>query len=195
MVLSEQEDAMLRQFCKLVDDIHDCRFICRAKVQDNTITVDRDPSKNHIPQYDRDEFRSFATLFRKLVANREPTQLFKVMKILKRFAPDDKKDSFKSIKAELNREAEHPPLAIAIGQPGEEVSFTPKKICDIFFNGMVFHTDPNLQDDLAKILDFEPIVMTAFLRYSSLVVNVATRYASVIEHHDFFEDEKSYSDR
>jgi hypothetical protein len=185
-MLTEQEESTLRQFCKVVDDIHDCRFIRRAKEQDHTITVDIDPSKNHIPQYDRDEFRSLATLFRKVISNGERTQLFKVMNILKRFAPTDKKESFKKIKAQINREAEHPPLAIAIGATGSEVSFTPKRICDIFFNGMVFHTDPNMQEDLARILDFEPIVMVAFLRYTSIVVNAATQYASVIEHHNFF---------
>jgi len=185
---------MLRKFCKVVDEIHDCRFIRRVKVQDHSITIDRDPSLNQIPHYDRDEFRSFATLFRKLIANREPTQLFKVMKIMKRFAPADKKDSFKEIKAELHREAEHPSLALAIGLPGAEVPYTPKKICDIFFNGMIFHTDPKLQDDLAKILDFEPIVMAAFLRYSTIVINVATQYTGVIEHHNFFQDELPRTD-
>jgi hypothetical protein len=192
-VLTDQEESTLRQFCKIVDEIHDCRFIQRAKEQDHTITVDRDPSKNCIPQYDRDEFRSFATLFRKLVANREPTQLFKVMKLLKRVAPADQKDSFKGIKVLLNREADNPPIGIAIGPPGEEVPFTPRKICDTFFNGMIFHSDPKLQDDVARLLDFEPMVISMFLRYVSIVVNVATQYASVIEHHKFFRTDAAVS--
>ena len=188
-MLTDHEEQALRQFCQVVNDIHDCRFIKRAKVQNHNFTYNRDdPSKNHVPQYDRDEFRAFATLFRKLIANREPTQLFKVMKVLKRFAPADKRDSFKNIKAGLNQEADNPPIAIAIGKPGEEVSFTPRKICDIFFNGMVFHSDPDLQDDLAKILDFEPFVMAGFLRYATMVLNVATQYASVIEHNDYFKE-------
>jgi hypothetical protein len=187
-MLSDQEESALRQFCTLVDEIHECRFIQRAREQDHTITIDIDPSKNQLPQYDRDEFRAFATLFRKLVANKEPTQLFKVMKILKRVAPADQKDSFKGIKALLNREAELPHIQIAIGPPDSEVPFTPKKICDVYFNGMVFHSDPELQNDLLKLLDFEPLVMPMFLRYVSIVVNVATQYASVIEHHNYFPD-------
>lgn len=187
-MLTEQEEKTLRQFCKIVDEIHDCRFIQRAKEQDHTITVDRDATKNHIPQYDRDEFRSFATLFRKLVANREPTQLFKVMKVLKRVAPADQKESFNGIKALLNDEADNPIIKIAIGPPGEEVPFTPRKICDTYFNGMIFHSDPGLQNDLTKLLEFEPMVIAMFLRYASIVVNVATQYASVIEHHKYFRN-------
>lgn len=188
-MLSDREESSLRQFCNIVDEIHHCRFIQRAKDQDHSITVDRDPSKNYMPRYDRDEFRSFATLFRKLVANREPTQLFKVMKILKRAAPAEQKHTFKGIRDLLNREADHPLVEIAIGKPGEEVTFTPRRICDTLFNGMVFHSDPKLQDDVARLLDFEPMVMAMFLRYVSIVVNVATNYASVIEYHNYFRSE------
>ena len=185
---NDQEVTALRQFCKVVDDLYDCRFIQRAKVQDHTITIDRDPSKNRLPNYDPDEFRSFATLFRKLVADREPTQLFRVMKILKRYAPDDQKHTFRNIKAELNHLAEHPPIGIAIGTDGAEVPYSPKRICDVLFNGLIFHTDRELQDDVARILGYQPIVMAAFLQYSCAVVNVATQYACVIEYHNFFRD-------
>ncbi len=188
MLTDETRDA-LRQFCKVIDEIHACRFIKQAKTQDHTITISRIPSVNRVPQYDRDDFRSFATLFRKLVANREPTQLFRIMNIIKPFCPVEHQGSFKEIKAELNREAEQPPIGIAIGRMGEEINYTPKFICDVFFNGMIFHSDPHLQDDVARILDFEPFVMVAFLRYTSIVVNVATKYAYVIEHHNFFQNE------
>jgi hypothetical protein len=186
-VLTELEDSTLRQFCKIVDDIHDCRFIVRAKEQNHNITIDIDPSKNHIPHYDRDEFRSFATLFRKLIGNKERTQLFKVMKVIKRFAPADKQHTFKQITGQLHKEAEQPFLQLAIGKPGEEIPYTPKRICDILFNGMVFHTDPRLQDDVTRLLEYEPMILASFLRYASCVVNVATHYARVIEYHNFYQ--------
>lgn len=188
---TNQEESTLRQFCKLMVDIHDCRFIARAKVQDHNIRVYKDTSKNYVPYYDRDEFRSFATLFRKLVANREPTQLFRVMNILQRCAPQDDRDSFRKIKRELRHEAEHPPIAIAIGAPGSEVPFTPKRICDVLFNGMVFHSDPTLQDDLARLLDYQPMVFAVFLRYACCVVNAATQYKCIIEHHNYFRSPES----
>lgn len=177
-MLTTDEESILRQFCKIVDDIHDCRFICRAKTQDHTITVDIDPTKNHIPQYDRDDFRSFATLFRKLIAEREPTKLFRVMNIIKKCAPSDKHQTFDEIKRGLRREADNPFVQLSIGTDGAEVPYTPKKICDVLFNGMVFHTDPTLQDDVARLLDYEPIILASFLRYASCVINVASQYAS-----------------
>jgi hypothetical protein len=183
-----QQEATLRQFCQLMDDIQSCRFICRAKTQNHNITVDIDPTKNHIPHYDRDEFRSFATLFRKLIGNKEPTQLFKVMKIIKPHAPADKQDSFKEITRELHREAEHPFIQIAIGVPGAEVPYTPRKICDVLFNGLVFHSDPLLQDDVARLLDYEPMVIVSFLRYACCVINIATHYAANIRHYNFFQN-------
>lgn len=185
---SELESTILRQFCKVVDDLHDCRFIKRAKVQDHTITIDRDPTKNRLPYYDRDEFRSFATLFRKLLANREPTQIYKVMKIIKRYTPQKHHESFKRVKKDLNQLAINPPIAVAIGTTGNETPYTPQRICDALFNGLIFHTDPKLQDDVARILDYEPFVMAAFLQYATAVVNVSTQYASLIEYNKFFRE-------
>jgi hypothetical protein len=111
------------------------------------------------------------------------------MKTLNRFAPHDQKHSFKAIKAQLNMLGERPPFAIAIGTDGAEVPYTPKQICDIFFNGMIFHADPELQIDLARILEFEPFVMGTFLQYACSVVNVATRCAGYIKFHKFVEGE------
>lgn len=189
-MLTEQEDSDLRQFCKIVDDINDCRFYRQLKEQDLTIHIDFvDQSKSRFPQFDSDDFRSFATLFRKLIADGETTTLNRALKIAKRFAPAGAKGFDKRIKDQLRQEAENPPLALAIGPPGAEVSYAPKRICDVFFNGMIFHSDHDKQDDLAKILDFEPHTMTAFLRYACLVVKVSKRCARAFKDRNFFRNE------
>jgi hypothetical protein len=186
-VITEAEESTLRQFCKVVDEIHECRFMKRAQTQNHNITVDRDPSKNHIPHYDMDEFRSFATLFRKLVSNGEPAHLFRVMNIIKRYAPADVQHTFKDIKRELNREADHPFIQIAIGKPDEEVPYTPRKICDVLFNGVVFHNDLTLRDDVERVLEYQPMIMASFLRYACCVINISARYAANVEHFGYFK--------
>jgi hypothetical protein len=193
-VLTEQDKLALRQFYELCDEIQDCRFIRGVNEQDHTITIDRDPTKIRLPYYDKDDFRSFATLFRKLLAKGEPTQIFRIMKILKQFAPSDQKQSFVRIKALLKHEAEHPPFLISIGTDDNEEPYTPRRICDILFNGSIFHSDPALQDDLAKVLDYQPFAMAAFLRYACIVVNTATAYTGNIRHYKLIATETSASD-
>ncbi len=185
---------ILRAFHKVVGELHACRFVRQLREQDHTIRVTRDSTEGRYPEYDRDDFRSFATLFRKLVAKREPTQLFRVMNILVQYAPEDVRPTFKRVKSALKEAAEDPPLKIAIGAPGSEVPYTPQKICDILFNGVIFHSDHELQEDAGKLLDYEPFVMASFLMYACDVLNVSTQYANVIEHHKYFveiDDERS----
>jgi hypothetical protein len=183
---TELELSMLRQFCAVCDEICECRLIRTLNDQDHSITISRNPAENRLPHYDKDDFRSFATLFRKIDANDEPTNIYKIIKILQRYSKPEEHYTFKEIKALLHEEAEHPAIAIAIGPPGAEEPFSPRKIRNVIFNGRIFHTAPDVQDSLSRILDFEPFAAVEFLRYASIVVNVAINYAACIRFRNFF---------
>jgi hypothetical protein len=70
-------------------------------------------------------------------------------------------------------EATVPVLQLAIGTPGNEKNYTPQDIQDIIFNGQIFHTDDALQEDLRKIMDFDPITRMAFLGYATHLASQA----------------------
>jgi hypothetical protein len=93
-----------------------------------------------------------------------------------------------NIRQELNREGNQPALQLAIGPPRNETPYTPKQIENILFNGQVFHTDDTLQDDLRKILDFDPLTKMAFLRYTSALTNAAFSFADVMRNRGYLAD-------
>ena len=191
-MLSDQEKIDLGQFCKIVDDIFACRFYRELKDKNLSLHFDFEtPSNTRLPKFDRDDFRSFATLFRKLIAGGETTTLARTMNVLSRFAPDDKKGRHREVMKELRREANRPPIVLSIGPLGSETTYTPQKICDVFFNGMIFHSDPSKQDDLGRILDFEPITMVSFLRYACLVIKVSRRCVNTIRTRDLLRLESA----
>jgi len=146
------------------------------------------PGESSVPHYDKDDFRSFATLFRKIDSDGERTNIFKVMKILKRYASENERGSFDRIKAQLRHEAEHPTVAVVVGTTEAKESLSPRKIRNIIFNGQIFHSDPALQDSLSQILKFEPFVMVAFVCYAIVLVDVATDYARGIRFVNFFRE-------
>ncbi len=181
---SQDEAAVLCRFGEICEEIHTCRFVCELPKHDHSITVVNQPdgtSRTQYPQYDKDDFLAFLTHFRKLVANREKTNIFAVLKIIGKHADDIERASLREIKRMLVSEAENPPMQIAIGTLGNETTYTPLQVQNIIFNGQVFHSDSELQGDLSKLLDFEPFTKAVFLRYATIVINNASRISWVLK--------------
>lgn len=179
-MLSSNEQATLKLFCRICDELDGCRFLQNLNHQDHTIRVSRNPAENRFPRYDKDDFRSFATILRKIIAAQEPANIFRVMKIIGRYVSDADQAFLKEIKRHLRREANHPPISIAIGPPGSETPYSPEDIRNIFFNGLIFHSDAKLQDHLITLLEYEPFVMVTFLRYAAFVASLAVQLADLI---------------
>lgn len=161
-MITDTDDRSLRLFCTIVGEIHACRLIRDFSSDTLTNSVNEDRSKNRIPEIDRDDFRSFMTLFRKLIAQGEPTQLFKVLKIIKRFSPKKNQQGIKQIVENLNREADRPPMLLSIGMQGSEVPMTPRRICEVYFNGIIFHSDEKHEKDAGLITEVEPFASFLF---------------------------------
>jgi hypothetical protein len=185
-VPTEYEDRTLRHFCMICDELQACRFTRRMFEGPHTFHASIDPDQCSVPHYDRDDFRSFATLFRKLDADGEPTNIFKVMNILKRYVPREDHARFNDVKKLLITEAERPMTVMAIGPAGAEETFTPKRIRNVIFNGQIFHTDPTMQEGVAKLMDFEPFAIVSFICYAVPLVSAATKYAEAIRKVNFF---------
>jgi hypothetical protein len=182
---SPEELVTLRKFSRICDDITTCRFVRDLPKQEHTFTVENLPdgsSRATYPEYDRDDFLAFLTHFRKLVAQKESTNIFVVLKLIGRYATDEERLVLKKVRKTLDAEATNPPLQMAIGPPGEEVAYTPKQIENVIFNGQVFHSADELQDDLRKLLDFDPFTKMMFLRYATILVKHAGRVVKVLKY-------------
>jgi hypothetical protein len=181
---STNELGALRKFRKICDEVTSCRFVKNLQIQDHSFTSENLPDgsvRNRYPNYDKDDFLAFLTHYRKLVADKEPTNIFKVLKIIARYATDEERASLKEIRRMLVAEAKHPPSQIAIGLPGNETAYTPEQIENVVFNAQVFHSNDDLQNDLQKLLDFEPFTKMVFLRYATIVVNQAWQISCVLQ--------------
>lgn len=182
------ELTVLRKFRQICEDISTCRFVRDLPKHGSTFKIAKQSDGTCVstyPNYDKDDFLAYLTHFRKLVAQGESTNIYRVMNIISKYASDEERGAFKNIRRELNEEANKPALELAIGTPGNETVYTPKHIEDVLFNGQVFHTDDSLQDDLRKILDFDPITKLAFLRYAACLTNVAFHISSVMKNRGY----------
>jgi hypothetical protein len=181
---SQDEIAVLRRFREICEEITTCRFIRDLPKQKHTFSIENLPdgtSRSTYPQYDKDDFLAFLTHFRKLVANKERTNIFVVLRIIGKHASEEERVALKDIKSLLVSEAKTPPLQLAIGTPGSETAYTPHQIENIIFNAQVFHTDAELQGDLRKLLDFDPFTKMAFLRYATILVKQAWQISCVLK--------------
>jgi hypothetical protein len=181
---SQDEAAVLRRFREICEEITSCRFVCDLPKQQHTFTIESLPdgtSRSRYPQYDKDDFLAFLTHFRKLVANKESTNIFVVLKIIGKYATDEERVALKGIRRILVSEANNPPLQMAIGTPGNETAYTPHQIENIIFNAQVFHSDQELQGDLRKLLDFDPFTKMVFLRYATILVSQAWQISCVLQ--------------
>jgi pyoverdine/dityrosine biosynthesis protein Dit1 len=182
------ELAVLRKFRQICEDISICRFIRDLPKHENKFTIESLPDgtcRSTYPNYDKDDFLAYLTHLRKLVAQGESTNLYKVMAIIGKSATDDERAALKEIRKMLNEEANAPALQLSIGTEGNETTYTPKQIEDILFNGQVFHTDDSLQGDLRKIQDFDPLTKMAFLRYATIFSRQAWQISCVLKNRGY----------
>lgn len=181
---SQDEVTALRRFGEICEEIMSCRFVRDLPKQPHTFTIENLPdgtSRSRYPEYDKDDFLAFLTHFRKLVASKERTNIFSVVKIIGKYASDEERAALKRIRRLLVSEATNPPLQMAIGTPGNETSYTPHQVENIIFNAQVFHSDTDLQDDLRALIDFEPFTKLVFLRYASILVRQAWQISCVLK--------------
>jgi len=85
-MFTSEDRKRLAWFCEACDKTAGSRFIRTFFDQAHHIFVGTLPDGrvvNEYPRYDDDDFRAFLTHYRKLRSQREPTQLFRIMNMLK----------------------------------------------------------------------------------------------------------------
>ena len=139
---------MFRDFVRLVHEMDKCRFVERYREQDHGVSGGVDEKgewKTTAPDYDWEDFRSFMTDFRKVgIAKDEPTHLWKIYKLVGRYASDKLREGLGAnhdeVKGMLFGTWSGMNLVATIN--GEERTFTIAELADMLTNGMIFHEDP-----------------------------------------------------
>ncbi len=173
-MITQAEQDCLRKFQRVCAQLQECRFVRTLSSIDHSITIDQDPSKCRVPVYDKDDFRAFATHFRKLDSEGEPTYFFKILKIISRYSGPDVQSALSEIRKLVVEEQVRPMLGISFGINGAEEEFSPKRIRNAIFNGEIFHSADDVEVDRNTVAHFEPFAMASFLRYAMFMVNYST---------------------
>src|SRR5262245_45819586 len=91
-IFTDSEKDSLRLFCHVCDEILECRFIKDLPKQSHSIEWSKlsdGTEKFYQPIYDRDDLRSYMTIFRKLLLEKELTNVYRILNILGRRAEND----------------------------------------------------------------------------------------------------------
>ena len=181
--LNDREKQSLSALCAVSDGLKRRRFCHRLKHGSHNIsmTLKHDGTvEATAPEYDQDHLRSFLADVRKLIAEKEPTNIYRIIAILGRVSDDKERAVLKQIKKQLSQEGSNPPLLLHIGKLGEETPFPPHRMLDVVFNADIFHSDPKLQDALEKVQDAGPLALAMLLRYATMIAAFAQQFADVI---------------
>src|SRR4051812_25255559 len=109
------ELTVLRKFWQICEDISTCRFVLDVPKYGSTFKIEKQSDGTYLstyPNYDKDYFLSYLTHFRKLVAQGESTNFYKVLNIISKHATDEDREGFTNVRRVLNEEANRPALQL-----------------------------------------------------------------------------------
>ncbi len=145
--------AVLPRVCS---DIRSCRLVRDWNKQDHATRMWKQPDGTWLiqtPDYDADDVRSFLTIARKLVANDEPTSIFKILNLIGRYGTDDDRKQVKQAKANLSWDDKPGALRFFVIEPktGKEIEYSAPQLVNIVCNAEVFHSAEDLEADWLRI--------------------------------------------
>jgi len=130
--------------------------------------------------YDKDDLRSFMTLFRKLIAEKEPTNLYRVTSMLGRYVTEEERTTFREARKRLKEgEKSFGGIHLTVGGGGEPEEFSPKRVLDTLFNADIFHSDMDKQPALRK-LELSPSHVLLLIPHVVGIVRLALDFAEAI---------------
>jgi len=187
--LSDSNVRTLQTFCRLVSDLAEARLI-KTLLSRERIHLKMGTDAAGRPAYsgdlvDWDDFRSFLTLFRQLIAPKEPAYLPRVLKSISlRISLDDAK-GLRQTRKELVSLIDSPTNHIQIGYPTADgpVFLSTKQLVDVVLNGAVFHGDAEHQTVWDAIKDSKPLIAANLLGYSAPILQMAFFYRDRIATH------------
>lgn len=183
VVFMNDDEDVLRLFCRLVDDIGRCRLIRSAHASPSwQFKLGTDAVGNAVidgPSFDWEDFRSFLTLFRRLIAHDEKTNLPNVMKVITRIAPEEKRAGLRETRKHVERHirADEGPLQVGgHDRDGVKRMFNPREIVDVVMNADVFHGDLHRQREWDAVQVMKPMIVPLVLEYAAVVLHAAFIY-------------------
>jgi len=185
---TDEEKTALRLFCNVCDQILECRFVKDLPNQDHSIRSSRKADGSwdcHQPVYDRDDFRSYMTLFRKLLMQKEPTHIYHILRVLARHVPDEERAEIKKIKKGL-RGMERHGIAFNLGTDDDPDMYSPRRSWDVVINSEIFHSDTDQERALQRLRDFGAFFETALVKFVTDFSRQAIAVSDVIKHRNYF---------
>jgi hypothetical protein len=186
-MFTQDDCKRLECFCEVCDKIAGCRFIRDFHKQSHHIFVGTLPDGRVVdeyPRYDDDDFRAFMTHYRKLRMEREPTNLFAIMKLLKWKGSPDERNMFDHYKKEIKEEGQGWWGAVIRDQNSADEWLTQEKLEELFLYGDVSHVNLELRDRLAKVVGKAGLMKTLsfvnYIRFARIVVSYAQKTAEII---------------
>lgn len=177
--LSDNEAKAVEVFCRICDEIDQCRFIQQARTQDHSIhwrKNDNGTEEFRAPEYNMDEVRSFATHIRKLTGPNESTHILKVANVLGKCGYPAEIKALQ-LAPEVLAQVEHGFWTTTVN--GKD--FNLRQIIDTIFYADIFHSDINRQDDLADLRELWPFVMMDFVRYCASIFYIANNIRLMVK--------------
>lgn len=188
-MLSEQDKVALKLYCKTCDEILEARFVKDIPKQDHTIWSKMLPDGTYeggVPVYDRDDFRSFMAVFRKLWLTNEPTNVYRILKILSRFSPDEEQRQLKIIRRNLQSMEKHG-IAFDLGNEQAKNLYSPRDVCDVVLNADLFHSDLDKQRAFEKLQSFGSFFEVSLIKYVTAFCRQAIQVSEVVKHRRYFD--------
>lgn len=185
---NSDEKAALREFCHNCDQILECPFIKDLPKQDHSFKFSKrkDGSWDHYqPIYDRDDFRSYMTLFRKFLMKSESAGIYRILNILSKNVSDEDRREIKKIKKRLQG-LERYGITFNLGADDVPNTYSPRKALDVVFNSDIFHSDKSGRQTLDKLRDFGPFFEMALVKFATDFTWQAIAVSEVIKLRNYF---------
>jgi hypothetical protein len=185
-MFTSDERQKLELFCSVCDKAAGSRLVRTFFDQQHHICIGTLPDGRVVdeyPSYDDDDFRAFLTHYRKLRLNDEPTQLNRIINILKREDNSADRSMLDYVKNEIKEEGRcwwgsmHP-------AEGYTEELTQEWLEDRILNGEIFHSDVNKRHQLARVTATMPlpkaVAVLNYMRFAMTVLGCAQKVAGLI---------------
>jgi len=191
-MFTSDEFKRIGAFCETCESIAGCRFMTEFSKQSHHICVGTLPDgrvMDEYPRHDIEDFRAFLTLYRKLRLGKEPTNLFRIMDILKRKGDPTDRAKLSHFKDEIDVEGKSWWGATLIDQAGVRTLLSQVSLEDLILNGDVFHTDFEKRDALKQVIGkagiSKAVAFLNYMRFVRTVLYCAQNTAELIHHRGY----------
>lgn len=202
-VITSEDGRSFRLFVDAADKLARCRLLREVTPEAGKMTWTRETGWVLSPE-DEDDFRSCLVLARKLLLEKEPTYLYKVLSALGKYARAEHRQELRSIKAEFQQiEETFRGVRYFIGPdevarrfrqlssespvPGDVAAhfISPKQLRETMFNSGLFHEDATYETKRELLRAFEPVATKLLFVHVFDVSRFASKLAEAMREGGF----------